>query len=218
MSRISILLQNRDFVAVNKPTGLSVHNEDPQGNLLSLLVSEIKVAKLFPVHRLDKETSGVQILALNELAAAVLAKQFQEKEVLKLYCGILRGKISAAEGVWNLPLTDKAEGRKNPQGLAKDRIPCETRFRVIETSNYFTKCEFQLITGRQHQIRKHATISGNALVGDSRYGDPKYNQRMAEIYKTDRLFLHCHQIEIGGHKISAQIPTEFASLFVKPSA
>ncbi len=212
MLQIPILLENQNFVAVNKPAGLSVHNEDAHGNLLSLLETQLKISKLFPVHRLDKETSGVQVLALNEIAAQKLSQQFQEREVLKIYRGILRGKLSTLVGVWKLPLTDKAEGRKNPQGIAQNRIPCETRYRVLQASNYFSDCEFQLITGRQHQIRKHAAISGNSLVGDPRYGDPKYNQKMAEIYKTDRMFLHCYQIEVLSNQILAPIPTEFTSV------
>lgn len=213
MSQIPVLVENQNFVAVNKPAGLSVHNEDSQGNLLSLLEAQLKIPKLFPVHRLDKKTSGVQILALNELAAQKLSQKFQEREVLKFYRGILRGKLSMLEGIWKSPLTDKAEGRKNPQGIARDRIPCETRYRVIQASNYFSDCEFQLITGRQHQIRKHAAISGNPLVGDPRYGDPKYNQKMTEIYKTNRMFLHCYQIEILENKILAPLPVEFSHPF-----
>ncbi len=208
---MKIIFENSDFLAIDKPTGISVHNSEDPENLLGLLKKERK--NLFPVHRLDKETSGIQILALHEKAARRLAEEFQNRMVKKIYVGVMRGVSKVREGIWNLPLTDKAEGRKNPQGLSKDRIPSETRFRVTKTSKFFTLAEFDLMTGRQHQIRKHCALAKHALVGDDRYGDPTYNKKMAQIYKFDRLFLHCHKLEISGQNLDSQIPEEFEWLF-----
>jgi len=206
-SDLQILFENSDWLAVNKPTEISIHNtEDPQ-NLLSLFSQ-----KMFPVHRLDKETSGVQILAKNERAAQQLAGIFQSREVLKIYHGLLRGSLKTPTGVWNKPLSDKAEGRKNPQGVSADRVPCETGYKVLQSNKFFTHCEFNLITGRQHQIRKHTALEGHHLIGDPRYGDPKFNQKMAEIYKTSRLFLHCSSVTLMGQKLEATVPTEFSTL------
>ena len=210
---MKILFQNQDFIAVDKPTGISVHNNEDSENLIDTLQSQLKLNKLFPVHRLDKETSGVQVLALNEVSAKKLAEQFQNHSVTKIYFGVLRGQLKEKEGLWKLALSDKAEGRKNPAGQSKDRVPCETRFKVLQQSQYFTACEFHLITGRQHQIRKHAAMTNHAIVGDSRYGDQKYNQRMAQLYKTERMFLHCSKIEIAGQKIESPSPELFEGIF-----
>jgi RluA family pseudouridine synthase len=210
---LPILFQNHDFLAVEKPAGISVHNnEDPQ-NLILLLQRQLALKELFPVHRLDKETSGVQLLALNSAGARRWADEFQTKNVQKIYSGVLRGEIKQKQGVWNQSLSDKSEGRKNPAGLAKDRIPCETRFTLKEGNKYFSFCEFQLITGRQHQIRKHAALFNHALVGDPRYGDQNYNKKMAGIYKTDRMFLHCQRITIDGHVFESPVTAEFFVLF-----
>jgi RluA family pseudouridine synthase len=209
---ITLLHQTADLIAVDKPPGLSIHNvEDPE-NLLSLLQKQKGVAKLYPVHRLDKETSGVQILATNESAAKRLALEFQSRAVTKIYMGVLRGLMTATQGVWAQPLTDKSEGRRNPAGLAAQRVPCETWFRVLESSNYFSLCEFNLITGRQHQIRKHAALAKHALVGDARYGDEKYNAQIAEKYNHDRMFLHCSQITISGATHVSAPPVSFKDL------
>ena len=208
---MEIIFQNSDFIAVNKPTGVSVHNNEDPNNLLSQLKSHYSA--LYPVHRLDKETSGIQILALNEKAAKNMAEEFQNRQVKKIYVGIIRGQLKQTDGIWRQPITDKAEGRKNPQGIAKERVPSETRFHVTKTSKFFSQVEFDLITGRQHQIRKHCALANHALVGDSRYGDPQYNQRMAELYKTDRMFLHCHKLEISGQKLDSSLPREFEWLF-----
>lgn len=209
---IQILLQNNQLIAVNKPYGISVHNNEEPENLMQVLSTQTKIAKLFPVHRLDKETSGVQIFALTAEDAANLASEFQNRSVKKVYAGIIKGQLKESAGIWNKPLTDKAEGRKNPEGNARDRVQCETQFRVIKSNQYFTFCEFDLITGRQHQIRKHTAVLNKPLVGDPRYGDPKYNEKIFSTYKVERMFLHCLEVTLFGQKIAAEVPKEFASL------
>lgn len=209
---IEVLIRSNDFVAVNKPKGISVHNNEDSENLLVLLEKQLQVSKLYPVHRLDKETSGIQILGFNAETARQLSEEFQKRSVFKMYTGILRGQLKHDKGVWTWQLTDKAEGRHNPEGSAKERLECETRYQVIQKSKYFSVCEFQLITGRQHQIRKHAAIAGHHIVGDSRYGETKYNQKIAALYKTDRMFLHCAKIELLSEVIQCPVASDFLEL------
>lgn len=209
---LPILLKTDDFVAIDKPPGLSIHNlEDPQ-NVLTVLEKQLGVSTLFPVHRLDKETSGIQIVALNTSASQKISQAFQDRAVEKIYHGILRGVLSQTQGVWRQPLTDKAEGRKSPAGAPGARVPCETHYRVLKSNKYFTQCEFDLKTGRQHQIRKHSALDQHALVGDGRYGDNKYNRRIAEIYHTPRMFLHCSQLQFLEFKIQSPLPDDFSRL------
>jgi 23S rRNA-/tRNA-specific pseudouridylate synthase len=213
MAQIQVLTKNKDFVAVDKPAGLSVHNNEDPTNLIFTMQKQLGVPKLYPAHRLDKETSGVQLLAFHETAARDLAAEFQSRSVLKIYVGVLRGTMKQMNGSWNKKLTDKSEGRKNPSGSARDRVECETRYKVLKSNPYFTYCQFQLITGRQHQIRKHTALENHALVGDPRYGDPRYNSKIADVYKTERMFLHCAKLEVLGQAVEAQIPSEFEALF-----
>lgn len=204
------MFQDKGWLAVDKPAGISVHNnEDPQ-NLLKLLQTQLDLKQIFPIHRLDKETSGIQLLALDETHAKEFSIEFQNRQVEKIYEGLLRGQLKAQSGVWSQPLTDKAEGRKNPSGQARDRVPCETRYTLLEKNNYFSHCEFHLITGRQHQIRKHAALANHSLVGDPRYGDRKYNLKISHVYKTDRLFLHCCKIKILGQTLIS--PSRFSTV------
>lgn len=213
-----VLILNDDFVALNKAPGVSVHNEEDQPHqshqphLLQLARQQLKRTDVFPVHRLDKETSGVQILAFHQRAARELAQKFESREVSKIYVGVLRGQPEPDQGTWRKSLSDKSEGRRNPAGKSSDQVPCETQFRILKRSNYFTLAEFSLITGRQHQIRKHAALAGHHLVGDARYGDPKYNSRMEQIYQTGRMFLHCQKIGLGDIEVEAPIPQVFSSL------
>lgn len=210
---ISILYQNTDFVAIDKPCGLSVHNLEDTENILSVMSQQLNIDQLWPVHRLDKETSGVQLLSFNAASAQKLSQIFQERSVRKIYHGVLRGCLKQDQGVWSNPITDRAEGRKAPAGQTKDRVASQTEYKVLETSKYFTMCEFNLKTGRQHQIRKHSAIARHALVGDNRYGEPQYNQKIFTIYKTERMFLHCHRLEFLDFKIVSPIPSEFFVLF-----
>lgn len=226
-TEIPKVFESDDLYVVDKPVGISVHNTDlklgDETNLLVLLTRVLQSRgeriRLFPVHRLDKETSGLQIFAKNETAARAFASEFESRNVLKIYTGLLRGRL--AEGkmstpspdamtiTWRWPLTDKAEGRNNPAGLSASRVPCETGVRMTASSQYFTRCEFVLVTGRQHQIRKHAAIAKHALVGDVRYGDATYNRRMADMYKTSRMFLHCGLVEIRGLRLESPTPESF---------
>ena len=214
MNEIPVLFKNDDVIVVDKPTGISIHNTEDSTNLMVTLRQQLPADanRLFPVHRLDKETSGVQIFARSEAAAAKYAAEFQTRAVRKIYHAILRGELKPDGGSWSQPLSDKSEGRVNPAGVSSDRVPCETQFTVIRRSRFFTLCEFNLITGRQHQIRKHAAIAGHALVGDPRYGDKKYNSRMGEMYGEDRMFLHCSELELNGQVFKSERPTSFAKL------
>lgn len=208
---ISVIFKNSEILVVNKPSGISVHNKEDPNNLLDLLIQQESLSQLFPAHRLDKETSGIQILALSQEAASFYAQQFQSNSVQKYYQGILRGSFKGINP-WNQSLTDKSEGRTHPAGLAKSRIPCLTEYKIIKKNNYFTFCEFDLKTGRQHQIRKHAALANHAIVGDPRYGDAKYNTKIFGLYQVHRMFLHCHKVGIKNHTFECPMDASFEKL------
>lgn len=212
---IKILVQNRNIVAVDKPPGISIHNSEDPINLIEVLRQQLNLKDFFPVHRLDKETSGVQIFALNGEAASRYATAFQNHETTKIYFGVVRGQLKKTSGIWAQPLTDKAEGRKNPQGVSAQRIPCQTQFEMTQGSKYFSLCRFQILTGRQHQIRKHTAINGHHLVGDPRYGDDKYNAKIAAMYQQSRLFLHSQQTHLLDLHLESEIPASFQDLLNK---
>lgn len=209
---LTILHEEDSFLALDKPSGLSVHNNEDASNLLKALQRLRPGSQFYPVHRLDKETSGVQVLALEQRSARELAEEFQSRRVEKIYLGIVRGSLPTEGGLWNQPLSDKSEGWKNPAGLKAARVPCETRYRVVKRNKYFSLCEFDLLTGRQHQIRKHCALARHPLIGDLRYGEKGYNSRMAKIYRHSRMFLHCHSLKLGGRQIIAPVPDSFGKL------
>ncbi len=217
MSPIPIILQDSDWLVVDKPFGLSVHNNEDPENLIKVLSRQCGLETLLPVHRLDKETSGVQIVALNKKTAQRLSKEFQEDRVKKVYWGLVKGVPKAKVGSWKQPLTDKAEGRRSPQGISRNRVPCHTDYRVIKESSYLSLCEFHLITGRQHQIRKHTALAKHPLVGDSRYGSQGLNQKIKDLYGESRMYLHCQKIEIAGATLVSKTAPNFEVFFNRES-
>lgn len=217
--KLKIIAQNKSWLIIDKPPGVSVHND--VGDVRSLLTAQLPKGSyqdIYPVHRLDKETSGLLLVALDQKTAASLAALFQEHQTEKMYYCVVRGGMPVSEKFqeWAMPISDKAEGRKNPQGMAKDRVEAKTQYRVLKSNRYFSLLEVRLLTGRQHQIRKHTAMAKHAIIGDSRYGDPKYNGKMAGIYGTDRMFLHAFRLSLPlegkTQTFMTNLPPEFEEL------
>ena len=186
---IQILNENNFFYVINKPAGLSVHNTSP--SILEYIKS-IKKPEHF-VNRLDLETSGLMIIAQKPEYHEPLSQALNMGT--KTYRALLRGALENSTEIWNKPLTDQAEGRKNPEGLSKNRIPCLTEITVLQKNNYLTAVDAIIRTGRQHQIRKHAALAKHPVIGDKRYNDPVYNQKICARYQIDRMLLHARKLE-----------------------
>lgn len=190
---ISVLEDNAFFLVIDKPEGVSVHNEKP--SLLDWLI-EHKLPQNF-VNRLDQQTSGLVVIARKPEYQESLQQALKEGQ--KIYRALLRGgwKNKALTLKWDFPLSDKAEGRKNPQGKSSDRKECLTLVTVVKTSQHVTEVLCEIKTGRQHQIRKHAALAKHPIIGDSRYNDASYNEKLAKIYGTTRMFLHAEEIKFN---------------------
>lgn len=208
------LFENDFCLIINKPSGVSVHNEEDE-NVIK--VYKQKGLLYYPVHRIDKETSGILILSktkehIEELSSAL-------KSSTKTYLAICKGQIKQEQGTWEYPITDKAEGRKSPSGIKAKRKESKSIWKKIESNNYFSKLEVTIETGRTHQIRKHLTLFKHTIVGDQRYGEKKYNNRISSIYEFSRMALHSHKLSINianeQIQIISKIPIEFSKLFTK---
>jgi RluA family pseudouridine synthase len=197
------------WLVIEKPVGMSVHN-DPQGDLCAVLKVNLRsnqsLAKtlcldpeygLHPVHRLDKETSGVILLACRREVFQHFSLQFSQGEVLKRYLALVHGMVPQTEswGLWQWPLSPKAAGRRNIQGQGK-HSPSSTRFRVLECSPHYTLLACQPLTGRTHQIRRHAALAGHPIVGDQRYGSLRACRYVARHYGFTRLALHADELRV----------------------
>lgn len=177
--KINIIKRGEGWICVNKPGGVSVHNE-PGKDLISLLQARENRKRssgsiLQPVHRLDKETWGLLLLATNRPTLARLSDIFAGGRVTKRYKALVHGNFNLPENTWatwDTPLSKRAGGRRDPKGRGK-KVRAETRFQVIVQSHHYALLDIQLLTGRKHQIRRHAKLAGHPVTGDRRYGSPR---------------------------------------------
>ena len=211
MEQIHILEYQKGWLAVDKPFGLSVHNE-PGNDLVYMLSDRIRSDALLtkhlgingsfrihPVHRLDKETSGVILLATDVRVLRDLSELFVKGRVKKRYIALVHGGFDQEArnhqyNIWDYPLSKTAGGRKYPVGKGT-LVNCMTRYRVLQHSTRYSLLEIELITGRKHQIRRHAKLSGHPVTGDTRYGSKKSVCYLRNTLSYHRLGLHCKCLE-----------------------
>ncbi len=171
---IKIVAQEEGWMCVEKPSGISVHNE-PGKDLISLLSARLEPEGILqPVHRLDKETSGLLLLALDHPTLTRLSELFAQGKVKKRYKALVHGNFEPDQprGTWDTPLSKQAGGRTDPKGKGKKQ-EAVTRYRVLEQSPHYALLDIELLTGRKHQIRRHAKLNRHPVVGDKRYGSPR---------------------------------------------
>ena len=214
-SSLEIVYQDDSLVAINKPAGLLVHR-----SRIDVYATEFALQRLrdqiqqpvFPVHRLDRPTSGVLLFALNSSIAAAVSKQFQQRTVEKSYHAIVRGFL-AEDGQWDEPLVEKhdrivdSKAQKN-----KAAQPATTLFRLSRqweipfsagkypTSRY-SIAVIRPLTGRKHQIRRHFNHMAHPIVGDTTYGDRRHNRLFAKHLGCRRLLLAATELKLD-HPVS----------------
>ena len=155
------------------------------------------------VNRLDIGTSGIVVIAKNSKAASLL--QSSLADATKQYKALVMKEIKGEKGSWRIPISSKAEGRKNPRGKKSDQKPSVSNWLVEKRHPKSTQLDITIESGRKHQIRKHAAISGHPIVGDTRYGKA--------ISKFDRIALHCYRLIIKEQSTEIQIDCPLDSEF-----
>jgi len=179
---VRIVYQDEDVIVVDKPPGLTVHPAagHPSGTLVNALLTicpELANIKgtLRPgiVHRLDKDTSGLLVVAKNEAAQASLTGQLKEREVHKVYLALVRGRVEPPQGVIDAPI-GRHPRRRQRMAVVEGGRAAQTRYRVRELLDdagvAYSLVEAEPLTGRTHQIRVHFASIGHSVVGDRLYG------------------------------------------------
>ena len=208
---IPVIATGRGWMAVEKPSGVSVHND--KDSACVVLSKELKKNKelkadmgydpgvgLHPVHRLDRDTSGILLLACDPDIFRFFSLQFEGRQVKKTYVAIVHGHLASSDAIeksgrWTWPLSPNAAGRTDPAGK-KNRQPSETRYTVIDHSEHYTLIQCFPLTGRTHQIRRHAKLAGHPVVGDRRYGSKRSVQYLESRCGFTRLGLHAMAITV----------------------
>ncbi len=179
---INIVYEDKDILIVNKEKGMVVHpgNGNPDGTLANAVIAHCKESlsgiggKIRPgiVHRIDKDTSGLVIIAKNDLAHINLSNQIQSRKVKKTYVALVRGNIKENEATINMPIGRSTKDRKK-MAVIKTGKEAITHLKVLERFDGYTLIELIIETGRTHQIRVHMAEIGYPIVGDMVYSNGK---------------------------------------------
>jgi 23S rRNA pseudouridine1911/1915/1917 synthase len=218
---LDIIHSDEHIIVLNKPAGLVVHPGAgvESGTLVNALVHRFPGLEKVGhperpgiVHRLDKETSGVMVVARSDKAYSELKRQFKAREVEKVYLGLVRGHVQVAEGRIDWALGRHPRHRQRFSVRTKKPKAALTLYSVKKRFPDYTLLEIKPVTGRTHQIRVHFAAAGHPVVGDSRYGGKDKTKAR------ERLFLHAWHI-VFTHPVSktwlefyAPLPPEFQEI------
>lgn len=167
-----IIHETEDHVSVNKPSGL-LSIPDREGKEISLKVMlKEKYGNIFTVHRLDKDTSGLIVFAKNESSHKFLSKQFEARETVKIYRGLVTGSVENEKGSIDAPIMEHPalNGSMIIHRKGKESL---TEYEVLENFRICSYLQFRIHTGRTHQIRVHMKDLGHPIICDPLYGDGK---------------------------------------------
>ena len=207
MTEIQIVHDHPDWLLCDKPAGLNFHNEDGELGLVSLMRKQLGTEEIWPVHRLDKLTSGLILLAKSKDSCSALCELFAQREVEKYYLAICPKTMKKKQG-W--VIGDMAKGRRGAYKLLNSREnPSVTQFFSQAIGDGLRLCLLKPKTGKTHQLRVAMKSLGSPIVGDQSYAGSK----------GDRLYLHAYAIKFTFQNIEFNFQQEpgFGELFFQQS-
>jgi len=202
----AIVEENDDYIAINKPEGIASHG----GSGISIGVIETirnfgkayRDAKL--VHRLDKDTSGCQVIAKNNKFLRRCNELISQRKVKKTYQAIVHGNWMSKNGFYEINIEKNLLiGKERMVKVSEGGKTAKTFFQALQSSNYFSLIQCELVTGRTHQLRVHLSELGHPIVGDNKYGTKEYKLSKDLNYKK-RMYLHAYSFtseELNMHLI-----------------
>lgn len=218
---LDVLYSDDHIIVINKPAGLTVHPGAgiKNGTLVNALLFHFPEIKKVGhperpgiVHRLDKETSGVMVVARSERAYTELKRQFRAREVEKIYLGLVWGQIQVAEGKIDWALGRHPRYRQRISIRTKKPREALTLYSVKKILDEFTLLEIKPVTGRTHQIRVHFAAAGHPVVGDSRYGRQDKERRFSRQYLHAWRIVFAHPATWTLCEFYAPLPPEFQEI------
>lgn len=220
--KLEILFEDDYYIAINKPAGVLVHRtsiaKDEEELLAVQLLRDQIGQKVYPLHRIDRPTSGVLLFAKSPEATSLLQPLFPTDEVKKYYLSIVRGHFSEDHGIINYPLKKKLYGELQEAqteywSLSKSEIPFASSAKY--SSSRYSLIKLYPHTGRMHQIRRHMAHARHYVIGDTAHGDNKQNNFFRKHFSLNNMLLHAwklgffHPYKKEYIEITAELPSYF---------
>jgi tRNA pseudouridine65 synthase len=205
---LEIIYQDDNLIAINKPSRLLVHRSpiDRHEKRFAIQILRDQIgAYVYPVHRLDKPTSGVLLFALDKATASLLSKQFKEHTIEKHYLAVVRG-YAPTSGTIDHALSEKpdkiADKNRSQELKSQEAITHYTRLATVEVpysvapyqNSRYSLLHVRPQTGRKHQIRRHVKHISHHLICDTKYGRGEHNRLFREKFDCHRMLLHAHTL------------------------
>ena len=196
MIKDNIIFEDINLLIINKPRGLLLQQDGSGSPSLDNMVSNYLNMVAMPVHRLDKDTSGLCVFAKNKETANEMSKIFNDhSQIEKHYITLVVGSLDE-DGVVDAPLRKSFERKKMVVAPLKSGAkPAITKYHILEKYKDYTLLDVELLTGRTHQIRAHMSYIRHHVVGDIKYGDYKVNNLFKREYGFENQFLHAYKIK-----------------------
>ncbi|ADO76886.1 RluA family pseudouridine synthase [Halanaerobium praevalens] len=221
--KLDIVYEDQDIIVINKDADRVVHpapghyNDTIVNGLLACVdnlsaINGIKRPGI--VHRLDKDTSGLLIVAKNDKSHKSLAKQFKARTVDKYYFALIEGNLAYKKGKIEAPIGRDPNHRKKMAVRKRHSKNAISRFKIIEEFNHYTLVEVKIETGRTHQIRVHFSYLGHPIVGDQKYGSKNNLNVKRQLLHAKKLFIK-HPISQQKMKFEAELKDDFQKVLTK---
>jgi 23S rRNA pseudouridine955/2504/2580 synthase len=218
LSLLRVLFEDDWLMAIDKPSGMAVHTGSgiTSGTVVDYVrayLGERAVRNDFaasPAHRLDKETSGVLVVAKRRPAMVHFTDVFTYGRAKKRYLTLVKGRMPQPKGLVDLPLAEHQQTSESRARRGVNMQPARTRWTLVRQGSDGALLSCTIETGRTHQIRRHLAAIGHPVAGDRRYGDFAFNREVRARWGLKRLFLHAERIELphpnGGETLTLEAP------------
>jgi 23S rRNA pseudouridine1911/1915/1917 synthase len=210
---IHVVYEDKNIIVINKPGGLLSVPLDTgsEANALEAIRDYYPSSRIFPVHRIDKDTSGILIFARGKTSTKLLNEMFKKHNLRRVYIAVVLGNLSSDKGTWKSKLIEGKDYLVHSTRIPDQGQLAITHFSVMKRSKKYSFLKLILQTGKKHQIRVHCREAGHPIVGDKKYGS-------REGSPVSRMCLHSHHIEFINPftkkkmSFSAPAPSQFAKL------